>query len=125
VLRVCLVNYAIACVCLYGTYMLASISYLLATIRGLSLLVTHSLSLIREWMVDGCRWQHLHIEAKQPTALHQLQGSKLATEGGLENWVHGYSALQEVLGALIVSRVPHLRTDLQELVFAHAMHNVV
>jgi hypothetical protein len=33
-----------ACVCLYGTSMLASMSYLMSTIRGLSLLVTHSLS---------------------------------------------------------------------------------
>jgi hypothetical protein len=31
------------CDCLYGTSMLASMSYVLATIRGLSFLVTHSL----------------------------------------------------------------------------------
>jgi hypothetical protein len=35
-------NYAIACVCLYDTPMLASMIHIWATIRGLSLLVTTS-----------------------------------------------------------------------------------
>jgi hypothetical protein len=49
-------NCAIACVCLYDTSMLASMSYLLAAIRGLSLLVTHSLSKQAVWAgcVDEC-----------------------------------------------------------------------
>jgi hypothetical protein len=38
-------NYASACACLYDTSMLASMIHLLATIRGLSLLVTNSLCL--------------------------------------------------------------------------------
>jgi hypothetical protein len=37
-------NYVTACACLYDTSMLASMIYLWATIRGLSLLVTTSLS---------------------------------------------------------------------------------
>jgi hypothetical protein len=37
-------NYATACACIYGTSMLASMIYLWATIRGLSLLVTTSLA---------------------------------------------------------------------------------
>jgi hypothetical protein len=56
--------YAIACACLYDTSMLASMIYLWATIRGLSLLVTTSPS-FHESNRQGQSFNQLTLMSKE------------------------------------------------------------
>jgi hypothetical protein len=64
-------NYVTACACLHDTSMLASMIHLWATIRGLSLLVTTSLSVLdNEHLFAGSP-----LTSNRPIAVHKLQES--------------------------------------------------